>query len=293
MRITTQMTYQHAIDNMQSSASKVEQYRRQSTSGKKIDKPSDDPQVAVRSLQLRSAMDVHQSYVDAARVSQERLGANDAALADLVTTLNRSIQVALGGRGDTVGPAERQGMADEINGLIEHAVGIGNTTYRGTYIFSGFAINTEPYAFNGTAITSNVASTAGPINNLIEPGHSIQVNVDGNAVVRPTLDALLQLRDALNANDTTAVGTAMASLQGAVTTVSDARTTNGARSRELGTALDRMDKLTLSLKSLLSSTEDVDMAEALMNLQHAETVNQVVLQTAAKSVSRSLFDFLG
>ncbi len=293
MRITTQMTYQHAIDNMQSSASKVEKYRRQSTSGKKIDKPSDDPQVAVRSLQLRSAMDVHQSYVDAAKVSQERLGANDGALADLVKTLNRSIQVALDGRGDIVGASERQGMAAEINGLIEHAVGIGNTTYRGAYIFSGFAINTEPYAFNGTAVTSNVANTAGPINNLIEPGHSVQVNVDGNAVVRPTLDALLQLRDALNANDTTAVGTAMASLQGALTTVNDARTTNGARTRELGTAIERMDKLTLSLKSLLSSTEDVDMAEALMNLQHAETVNQAVLQTAAKSGKQSLFDFLG
>ena len=53
-----------------------------------------------------------------------------------------------------------------------------------------------------------------------------------------------------------------------------------------------MDKISLSLKSLLSSTEDVDMAEAIMNLQHAETVNQAVLQTAAKSVSQSLFDFL-
>lgn len=187
------MTYQHAIDNMQSSASKVEQYRRQSTSGRR----STSPPMTRRwpYARSRSAMDVHQSYVDAARVSQERLGANDAALADLVTTLNRSIQVALGGRGDTVGPAERQGMADEINGLIEHAV-VGNTTYRGAYIFSGFAINTEPYAFNGTAITSNVANTAGSINNLIEPGHSIQVNVDGNAVVRPTLDALLQARRA-------------------------------------------------------------------------------------------------
>lgn len=293
MRITTQMTYQHAIDNMQASASKMEMYRRQSTSGKKIDKPSDDPHVAVRSIQLRSAVDTHKAYLDAGKVSQERLTANDAALADLVTTLNRSVQVALEGRGDTLGTEERRGLAAEINGLIEHAVGIGNTTYRGAYIFSGFAINTEPYAFNGTTVTSNVANTAGPINNLIEPGHSLQVNVDGNAVVRPTLDALLALRDALNADDGTAVGTALSGLQSALDGVNGARTINGARGRELTTALDRMDKISLSLKSLLSSTEDVDMAEALMNLKHAETVNQAVLQTAAKAVSQSLFDFLG
>lgn len=293
MRITTQMTYQHAIDNMQASASKMEMYRRQSTSGKKIDKPSDDPHVAVRSIQLRSAVDTHKAYIDAGKVSQERLTANDAALADLVTTLNRSVQVALEGRGDTLGTEERRGLAEEINGLIEHAVGIGNTTYRGAYIFSGFAINTEPYAFNGTTVTSNVANTAGPINNLIEPGHSLQVNVDGNAVVRPTLDALLALRDALNADDGTAVGTALSGLQSALDGVNGARTINGARARELTTALDRMDKISLSLKSLLSSTEDVDMAEALMNLKQAETVNQAVLQTAAKAVSQSLFDFLG
>ena len=292
MRITTQMTYQHAIDRMQASASQMEKYRRQATSGKKIENPSDDPHVAVRSIQLRSAVATHQAYVDSGKVSQERLGVNDSALADLVTTLNRSIQVALQGRGDTLGASERQGLADEINGLLEHAVGIGNTTFRGAYIFSGFAINTEPYSFNGAAVASHVASTAGPINNLIEPGHSLQVNVDGNAVVRPTLDALLGLRDALNADDGTAIGSSLAQLQSALEGVNAARTTNGARTRELTTTLDRMDKISLSLKSLLSSTEDVDMAEAIMNLQHAETVNQAVLQTAAKSVSQSLFDFL-
>ncbi|HRE25730.1 MAG TPA: flagellin [Anaerolineales bacterium] len=293
MRITTQITLQHAIDRMQSSASQMDKYRRQATSGKKIDTPSDDPQVAVRSIQLRSAVATHKAYVDSGKVTQERLGVNDAALADIVTTLNRSIQVALQGRGDTLGAEERQGLADEINGLIEHAVGIGNTTFRGAYIFSGFAINTEPYAFDGTNLSSNVGSTAGPINNLIEPGHSLQVNVDGNAVVRPALDALLSLRNALNADDGNAIGASLGQLQSALEGVNSARTTNGARTRELTTALDRMDKIALSLKSLLSSTEDVDMAEAIMNLQHAETVNQAVLQTAAKSVSQSLFDFLG
>lgn len=293
MRITSQMKVQHAIDRMQLSASQMEKYRRQANSGKKIETPSDDPQVAVKSIQLRSAVTTHQAYVDTGKVSQERLGINDGALADLGTTLNRSIQVALQGRGDTLGTAERRGLADEINGLIEHAVGIGNTTYRGAYIFSGFQINTEPYAFNGVAVTSNVANTAGPIKNLIEPGHSLQVNVDGNAVVRPTLDALLALRDALNADDGTAIGASLGQLQTALDGVNGARTTNGARTRELTTAIDRMEKVSLSLKSLLSSTEDVDMAEAIMNLQHAETVNQAVLQTASKAVSQSLFDFLG
>jgi len=121
----------------------------------------------------------------------------------------------------------------------------------------------------------------------------LQVNVDGNAVVRPALDALLSLRNALNADDGNAIGASLGQLQSALEGVNSARTTNGARTRELTTALDRMDKIALSLKSLLSSTEDVDMAEAIMNLQHAETVNQAVLQTAAKSVSQSLFDFLG
>jgi len=88
MRITTQITLQHAIDRMQSSASQMDKYRRQATSGKKIDTPSDDPQVAVRSIQLRSAVATHKAYVDSGKVTQERLGVNDAALADIVTTLN-------------------------------------------------------------------------------------------------------------------------------------------------------------------------------------------------------------
>jgi flagellar hook-associated protein 3 FlgL len=292
MRLTNQMMLNDAVSRMADSSARVEKYRRQAASGKKFERPSDDPQAAVRGLQLRSTLQTHGAYLDTARVTNERMQANELALGDLVKVLGRSIDLALQGRSDTQGPAERRGIAEEVNGLIEHAIGIGNTTHRGNYIFSGFQVHTEPYSFNGTAITNLVANTAGPVRNQIEPGNSLQVNVDGNAVLRPAFDAMLALRDALNANDMTALSTALGQLKTSLDGVTDARTVNGARLRELSIATQRMESTDLSLKGLLSSTEDVDLAEAIANLKAAESVNQAVLETSRRAIPQTLFDFL-
>ncbi len=292
MRLTNQMMLNDALSRMADSSARVDKYRRQAASGKKFERPSDDPQAAVRGLQLRSTLQTHAAYLDTARVTKERMQANELALGDLVKVLGRSIDLALQGRSDTQGPAERRGIAEEVNGLIEHAIGIGNTTHRGTYIFSGFQVYTEPYSFNGTAITNLVANTAGPVRHQIEPGNSLQVNIDGNAVLRPAFDAMLALRDALNANDMTALSTAIGQLKTSLDGVTNARTVNGARMRELSIATQRMESTDLSLKGLLSSTEDVDLAEAIANLKAAESVNQAVLETSRRAIPQTLFDFL-
>ncbi|MBI3762762.1 MAG: hypothetical protein HY260_13015, partial [Chloroflexi bacterium] len=193
---------------------------------------------------------------------------------------------------DTQGAAERLAMGREMDSLLQQAVEAANTSHRGSYLFAGFRTTTLPYTYTGAGVTDNVLSTAGPIQHGIEPGQTITVNVDGNTVLTPLFSALAAARDALNADDTAALQTALGSLQSALTGVSDVRTTNGARQRQVRDTIDRMEKTQVALKNLLSHKEDASLAESISLLKHQETVYQAVLEVGRRAIPASLFSFL-
>ncbi len=105
-------------------------------------------------------------------------------------------------------------------------------------------------------------------------------------------NSLIALRDALNANDMPALDAALASLRGATDGVLDARTTTGARQRNLAATIDRLSATETDLRSLLSFKEDVNLAEAIANLQQQENVYRAVLQSTRSVLQPSLFDFM-
>jgi flagellar hook-associated protein 3 FlgL len=292
MRVTNLMMLRDAVDRMDASRVRIDTFRRQVASGKKYQDPSDDPAAAVSGLQLRSTLETHQAYLNTARVSNDRLTANEQALKEIVELGTRALNLAFQARSDTQGPAERQAIAAEIDQMIYDAVSVGNREHTGSYLFAGFQVTTRPYTFNGVAVTNNVANTAGPITHLIEPGHPLTVNVDGNVVLNPFFNSLIAVRDALNANNMPALDTALAGLRGATDGVLEARTTNGARQRNTEATIERMAKTETDLKSLLSFKEDVNLAEAVANLQQQENVYQAVLQSTRSAIQPSLFDFM-
>ena len=63
--------------------------------------------------------------------------------------------------------------------------------------------------------------------------------------------------------------------------------------RNKKTVTERIEKTQLEIKSLLSKKEDVNMAEAIVNLRRQETVYQSVLEVGHRAISAmSLFDML-
>ena len=63
--------------------------------------------------------------------------------------------------------------------------------------------------------------------------------------------------------------------------------------RQVTTTIDHLEKTNLSLKSLLSEKEDVNMAEAIAMMQAQETTYQAVLEVGQRAISAlNLFDVL-
>ena len=66
----------------------------------------------------------------------------------------------------------------------------------------------------------------------------------------------------------------------------------GARMNRLELTANRLDDDYVNFTKLMSKNEDVDMAEAIMNLQNEENVYRASLSAGAKVIQPSLVDFL-
>ena len=100
------------------------------------------------------------------------------------------------------------------------------------------------------------------------------------------------VRDALTANDGSAVADLLDDLQDAEDQVISATATLGAASVQLQGTLERLDRRQLGIEAALSEAEDADLAATLIDLQTQETVLAAALEVTARVRQLSLFDYI-
>src|SRR5439155_1376960 len=107
------------------------------------------------------------------------LETTDDALSDAASVINRARELTVQGASDSLGPDQRQAIALEIDQLIEAVKESANATFQGTYVFSGAATTTAPYAAG-----SNVfgADPSGTVARTIGPGVSVKINTNANDI---------------------------------------------------------------------------------------------------------------
>ncbi len=107
---------------------------------------------------------------------------------------------------------------------------------------------------------------------------------------------LMQLFDnilvGLNSGDTKAVGSLLSSVDQEIDNILRARSGVGARMNRLEMTTNRLTDDNIGFTKLMSQNEDVDMAEAIMNLSNEESVYKASLSTGARVIQPSLVDYI-
>ena len=311
MRVTDLMMTNNAMQHMADAMEGLSRLQTEAATDKVITTPADNPSVAVTGLNLQSIIATNDSYTSTANTTSDWLDANELYLGQMVDIGTRALTLAQEGVSDTETLKERQTIANDLEGVLQNAVNAANGTHEGKFIFAGYFVNggtggVPPYQYTagGGAVTlaPGITSTAGPVNQTIQRGQTIQINVDGNTVFQPLFQSIIAVRDDLNnPNFNTAQLTAdISTLDQAVNgsnpllppSLSTMRSTNGDRTQQVNMALDRMTQTDTSLKNLLSQTEDANMADVITQLNSQQTVYQAVLSVGKNAVPQSLFDYL-
>ncbi|MFT5367517.1 MAG: flagellar hook-associated protein 3 FlgL [Candidatus Latescibacterota bacterium] len=141
----------------------------------------------------------------------------------------------------------------------------------------------------------NIDTTNG-IFRAVDDNIKVQLNVPGQAIfegAQNPFSALIRLRDGLVNDDKEAIRQSITDLEAARSRISDTRGVLGARTNRIELARGLLERFEVELSKTLSNTEDVDLAEAVMNLQAEQGAFQAALISGQTVNMPTLIDFLG
>jgi flagellar hook-associated protein 3 FlgL len=304
-RITTSMVQRNVLADLNSISGKLTKAQMKAASNKEISRPSDDPFNASRAMALRHNVNATKQYQ---RNVEDGIGWQDAteqALDRITESVRGARDLLIQAGSDSTDQTSRESIAVELEQLIESIKQNASATYRGSFLFAGGETGVRPYqpgaddSYHGDQ--GGVDPTVPGIVREIGPGVTMTINTVGSEILGGGQaagdDKLLDvLRDAvghLRAGDGPSLrGTDLTRLDTNLDSLLEVRAANGARTNRLEAALTRLDEVEESTVKQLSSVEDADIAETLIELNSQTAAYQAAHRAGASIVQSSLMDFL-
>ncbi len=291
-RITQNMMASRSNLSLQTALSRLSKTQEQLTTGRVLNKPSDSPADTTSAMRLRSKLADQDQYSRNISNGLGWLSSIDTALQTTLSTVNRATDLTVQAlNGANQSPQARNAIATEVDQLRESLISTANTTYLGRPVFGGLTAGAVAYDPTGAYV-----GTPGSLDRTVAPGIKVPVNVDGTtAFGAPGADVFQDLTDLSNAlrlGDMTTVQAKLTSLQTAHTRVTTTLADVGVRQSRLEKADQTIMDSKLQMATALSDLENVDIAEATMNLKMQELAYQTALASTARLVQPSLSDFL-
>ena len=270
------------------------------SSGKRINRPSDDPSGTRKVLGLKAEEFQVQQFLDNTETAKEQINFTSNTLESIQDIFSKIKELTIQASNDTLGQSERKIISGELDELLESVLQNANTDNNGRYIFSGTQTLTS--AFTATRDSNgNISSVSYNGNNeeikyQIGPNTFIQLNLPGGKLFQDNkaFSTLISLRDSLNAStfDSTAFSNLRTTMETATDAISTEITKFGAKANRLEMTTNSLENSQIALKELISYTEDADVASLIMDLKHQENVLQSSLKTGAMVIQSTLLDFL-
>lgn len=301
MRVTNNSITSMSLANLQSSLQRGASLQEQLSSGRRINRASDDPSGTVAALALQGEIDRNNQYGRNASDGLGWLSTVDSTLTSINDQLGRVrdlvVQAANTGSGDA---ASRTAIATELTQLRSSILGLANTTYQGRPIFGGTTAGSAAFVAGSTSTIGgqpdvSFVGDTGTVQRRISDGTTVRVDSDAAAtfgtgansvfnVIATVIDHL-QNNPAALSGDLTAVDASAGLVRTQLTdagvrysTIQNGQTTAGNRIQDLSTRL--------------SDVEDADMPSTIVALQTQQVAYQAALGATAKVVQPSLLDFL-
>ena len=322
MRVTNNMLVNNMVYNLNQNLKVLEKLQYQKATGKKFRVPSDDPIGVSKSLKFNTDISKLEQYYRNAEDALSWMEDTDVALREIVEVLKRAYELTEDAANGTKTTEDLHKIREEIDQLKEHLIQIGNTTYAGRHIFSGYKTDEKLFDENGNynidlimvddeendkkaeIFEYNVGvSERVKINTLggkvfgVADRTNGELMADYDSDVTETSQAYLiavfdQLSEALTNNDIDTIQNSITRLQDSMEQVLAVNAEVGAKMNRLELTQKKLGVQIDGVKELLSFNEDVDLAEISMQIAMAENVYISSLMTGAKVIQPTLVEFL-
>lgn len=302
--ITPSVLSTSLIDELTQQQASQAELEQQVATGDQIIYPSDDPSGAANLLQLQSGVARANQYASNAETGTNMLSLANATVNSVLNDLDtlQSTLKGLSGNLLTSSPAVISGTLSQVQGTLQQLIGLANTAYEGVPIFAGTGNTTEAYDSTGTYVGAGNAPTM-----TVAPNTQVSAGVTGPSVfgsgttgllsqVPGSLGVLAQIAQDLQTNTTASLNdisqNQLPALQNAIDTVSAAASGLGAQQQSMEEFQSQATATVTSLQGELSSTQSVNMAQALTDLQLQQTSYQSALYAVSQITTNSLVKYM-
>lgn len=176
LRITTASTFQTGVENLQRRQREMTQAQEQLTSGKRVQRASDDPTAAgraERALAVISRSDANQRALEASR---NAMTLTEGALADAADLMQQAREALMAAGNASYSDAERLGVAQKLAGIRSQLLAVSNRSDgAGGYLFAGQGSGQSPFVDAAGGV--QYRGTGGEV--VVASEESLPVTVDG------------------------------------------------------------------------------------------------------------------
>jgi len=147
IRISSQQIFSGGISRLQDLNSSLNQTQEQISTGKRVNKPSDDPVAAARILKLDQELSRIETYQRNAGLAENRLQQEESTLAGSVDIIQRVRELTVQAGNGSLSANDRKSISSEIKERLGQLAQTANTRdASGEYLFSGFQGTTAAFA---------------------------------------------------------------------------------------------------------------------------------------------------
>jgi flagellar hook-associated protein 3 FlgL len=288
------------LNNLNTLSDKMLIAQRQVSTGLKMVQVSDDPDQVSALLQARANLASAQQTLANLGLVKAEVDSGEQSLETAVQLFEQARTMGAQGASGTQSAATNADLAQQVGSILEQMVGLAGTSEGNRFIFSGDSDQTAPYtidltqaspisAYLGTAATRLAQHPNGGTFPISLTAQQIFDSADPTTNV---FGSLLTLRSALLANDTASIQTAEDALPKVGEYLNSQLAHYGSTQNKISEASDFGQNLQVQLQTQISSMQDADLTQSIMNLNNDQTEQQASLQSRARLPRTTLFDYL-
>jgi flagellar hook-associated protein 3 FlgL len=298
-RYTDSVSASRFITNISAARERMSTAQEQIATGKRINRPSDDPSGASIVLRVRTSQASIDQFFKNAGFAEDTLKVGDSALETYEQSLDQARALLSQGVSDTTDASARKAIATQLDSLRNRILTIANQRFGDQFVFGGTRQDVAPFDVNGIPSAQPTSQ------------QYIQLDPDGApTAIGVTADNLFSTG---GGDIFQTLSNAAAALRGTGDPAADRATLTGSLDQltalgdqtriaraQIGAGLERVDNASeqlkarsLTLEEKAQRVEGADFVESVVNLTESQRVFEALLQAKSVTERRSLLDLLG
>jgi flagellar hook-associated protein 3 FlgL len=293
MRVTPTIQDRNFLEDVNRLRSRQQKSQEEVSSGKTVNRLSDNPFAAAQSSNIMSAISANDQFTAANGQVRSQLELTDYALQSLNSSIDAAKNLAAQALAGTTTADSRQALATGVDGIRQQVLSLSNTKFNGTFLFAGTQTTTAPFVDTGGTVTYQGNDEA--VYQRLDRTSVVKTNVTGQElfVDSPSVFSVLDdLKTAILANDTATIKSRLNDLDTVSSRVNTTDAIVGSNMQLVDQVQSVLSDQSQALQQQDSNLTDANLAESISNLNLTSQALDVALNAQARIQQLSLLDYL-